>query len=98
MDILLYCQKYGFRYEYLNSQTVKVFSKYDEWVIYDHGYGKYRYTLYHMSSLLCGNNFIHHKQRDFMDLDFLFASIARHDKWKERRIVLNGKKRRSVVC
>ena len=98
MDISQYCHKYKFDYEYISPQIVKVFSKYDEWIIRDNGRGKYRYTLFHMSSLLYGNNFVHHKQRDFIDLDFLFASIVRHDNWKERRVIVNGKKRRSVVC
>lgn len=99
-EIKHYCQIYGFTYEVLSENHVKIKSKYDEWVIHYYPHKGYNFVLFHLSCFVKNYKTVH-KQREYYDLQFLFESIYKHDSYRERRFGFGGganKKRRNILC
>lgn len=78
LEVKKYCQKYGFRYKYINESSVFIQSKYDSWRIDCDGKSRIKpLQLYHQNTRY--NTGGEHKQRRFQDVPFLIESIKRHD-------------------
>lgn len=77
-EVKKYCQRYGFKYKYINENSVLVQSKYDSWRIDCDGKSSLKpLQLYHQNTR--HNTRGEHKQRRFRDIPFLIRSIKQHD-------------------
>ncbi len=85
LEVKYCCQKYKFKYKYINKNSVFIQSKYDRWRVDCDGKSVHKpLQLYHKNTR--HNIEGEHRQRRFKDIQFLIDSIKRHDDHTEDRL------------
>lgn len=78
LEVKKHCRRHGFKYKYINENSVLIQSQYDNWRIECDGKSSSKpLQLYHQNTR--HNTKGEHKQRRFKDIPFLLQSIRWHD-------------------